>query len=172
MTDTPEPSGSGAPADPAAVGARTQANLEAYLTTNGASYTEEALRAAARTAGYPDAVIDAAFTRVTARAASAPVRARARSIVLGAYLITFLVLTFGMATSNAAAIGIAGAILAVTLGIALAISLWVVRRSTGHGADAGLMVITGMLAVPMILLVIVAGLCVATGLPFNPSRII
>ena len=89
--------------------------------------------------------------------------------MLAAYGITFVVLMVGMFANPAARSyggSVIGAIvLALALGLALAIALFVVRRSRPSPDATGAMVMTGILAIPVILLVVVAGLCVATGLP-------
>jgi hypothetical protein len=147
--------------------------LYAYLERNRGKFTDEALTEAVLKEGYSQEEVTAAFAELARAEGAKPVRARARQIVLAAYAITFAVLVFGMLTSSyAMGSGFIGSIiLAVTMGLALGISLLVVRRSKGHGFASGPMVLTGMLVVPVILLVIVAGLCLATGLPFHPAEI-
>jgi predicted permease len=151
---------------------RSQGALIAYLEANRGKFTDEALTEALMKEGYSKEAVVAGFAAIAAADASKPVRARARNLVLAAYGITYAVLVLGMLTTSAnyGAGGIGTAVLTLTLGLALAISLWVVRRSKGK-VDGGAMVMAGMLAVPVILLVIVAGLCVATGLPFHPTTI-
>lgn len=138
-----------------------------YLETNRARFTEEALVQAARARGYPEDVVEEARTRARANEASAPTRHRARRWILAAYLVTFAVLTIGMLVSEYAqrngVAGVGTAVLTVTLGIALLLSLAWLRRGgkVGDGATG----IVVLLSVPIVLLVTVAGLCVATGLP-------
>jgi hypothetical protein len=166
---TPPPSPADAPPAATTTSRADQvAALAAYLAANHGRFTDEALDKAALDAGYPKDVLAEARAARAADPAVA-IRQRARRWVLAAYGITFLLLVFGMFTNPAARTyggSLIGAIvLALTLGLALAIALFVVRRCRPNLADTGAMVMTGILAIPIILLVIVAGLCVATGLP-------
>jgi len=139
-----------------------------YLETNRDRFTEDALIKAARDRGYPDDVLEEARARARASATAAPVRQRARRWVLIAYLVTFALLTVGMLASEysrsygAAYIGTV--VLAGTLGIALLVSLGWLRWQGGKvgqsAAGAAL-----LLSIPVVLLVVVAGTCLATGLP-------
>ncbi len=136
-----------------------------YLESNRDRFTEDALVQAARDAGYPDDVLDEARARARAGAAVAPVRQRARRWILRAYLITFALLTVGMVASEASrqygAAYIGAVVLAGSLGLALLISLgWL--RWLGHRVEHSVGV---FLSVPVLLLVLVAGSCLATGLP-------
>ena len=139
-----------------------------YLETNRDRFTEDALIKAARDRGYPDDVLEEARATARASATAAPVAHRARRWVLIAYLVTFALLTVGMLASEysrsygAAYIGTV--VLAGTLGIALLVSLGWLRwqgRKVGRSA-AGAAV---LLSIPVVLLVVVAGSCLATGLP-------
>ena len=139
-----------------------------YLEKNRDKFTEDALVRAARDAGYPDDVLEEARARARAGAAGAPVRQRARRWVLVAYLLTFAVLTAGMLASESArrygGAYIAAVVLAVALGLGLAVSLWWLRRlgSNVKPSAAGAVL---LLSLPAVLLVVVAGSCLATGLP-------
>jgi predicted small integral membrane protein len=140
-----------------------------YLEANRARFTEEALVEAARAQGYPEDVVEEARLRARANEASAPIRHRARRWIQAAYLVTFAVLTIGMLASEYAQRSsssyIGTAVLAVTLGIALFVSLaWLRRRGGGTVGDRPVGMVI-LLSVPIVLLVAVAGLCVATGLP-------
>jgi hypothetical protein len=165
LQESPDASRTGPP--PAFPG-QPVASLARYLEVNRDRFTDEALARAARDAGYTDAAIDEAMAGVRARAAAAPVRTRATRAVLGAYLLTYAVLVGGMFASEfARKYGghVVGAIiLAALLGFALLISRWWLRRGAVKAGDAA----TGMavlLSVPLVLLVVVAGLCIATGYP-------
>ena len=139
-----------------------------YLETNRDRFTEDALIKAARDRGYPDDVLEEARARARASATAAPVAQRARRWVLIAYLLTFALLTVGMLTSEysrsygAAYIGTV--VLAGALGITLLVSLGWLRWQGGNvgqsAAGAAL-----LLSIPVVLLVVVAGTCLATGLP-------
>jgi hypothetical protein len=138
-----------------------------YIERNQAQFTEEALLDAARGRGYPEDVVREAGARVRANTASGPVRHRARRWILTAYLLTFAVLTIGMLTSPSGQNGtgpIGAGILAVTLAIAFLLSIgWLGSRGRRiAGATPGMV---AFLAVPVVLLIAVAGICVASGLP-------
>jgi len=158
-----------------------QLSLETYLWSNRDKYTEAALASAAEAAGYaPEEVAAAAQVVATRRAdeaAARPVRARARRYVLVAYGLTWLIFAFLFLRpeppdsgfyrgSGPAALGVLAFMLFITLLLALA---WVGRgRPSAAQAEGALGV---MLAVPFVLLVIVAGLCVTTTRPliFGPG---
>ena len=135
-----------------------------YIAANRSAFTDVALRDAAAAAGYPPEAIDAAFQRIAAPPGAGPVRDRARLIILGAYALVFLVLSAGMAANNSSG-GIA--ILAISLGLFLLLSLFMVRGRT-NDAERLQLALGGLLAVPLVLLVIIGGLCLATGLPLRP----
>ena len=163
--ESPDASGTGPP--PAVPGQPVE-SLGRYLEAHGDRFTDEVLARAARDAGYSDAAIDQARAVVRERAAAAPVRTRATQAVLGAYLLTFAVLVAGMfASEYSRRYGghvIGAVVLATLLGFALLISRWWLRRQPVKAGDAA----TGMavlLSVPLVLLVVVAGLCISTGYP-------
>lgn len=133
--------------------------LEDYLDRNIGKYTDEALTASARAAGYTDEAIQAGLARIRASGSSEPVRARARQIILWAYLATFLVLSAGMVVNSGGSVAIGAPILGISLLIGFAISRLMVRAAS-RSAALGI-----ILAGPVIILLVVAGLCVATGLP-------
>lgn len=139
-----------------------------YLERNRDRFTEDALVQAARDAGYADDVLEEARAMARVSAAAAPVRQRARRWVLVAYLLTFAVLTAGMlASEDARRSGtayIAGVVLAAALGLALLVSLgWL--RWQGSKVELSTAGAVLLLSVPVVLLVVVAGSCLATGLP-------
>jgi hypothetical protein len=140
-----------------------------YFETNRGRFTEEALVEAARVRGYPEDVVEEARHRARVNEASAPNRHRAQRWIQVAYVVTFAVLTLGMLASEYAQRSsssyIGTAVLAVTLGIALLVSLAWLRRSRGGKVGDGPVGMVLLLSVPIVLLVAVAGLCVATGLP-------
>lgn len=138
-----------------------------YLERNYGRVTEEVMVQRVRESGYPDDVIEDARTRLRELDATAPTRSRARRWIYGAYLLTFAVLVIGMFTNDSQNYGAIGvAILAVTLGIAFLIARswlgWRGRKLTD--ATTGFAV---LLSAPLVLLVIVAGLCVASGMPIS-----
>ena len=125
--------------------------LAAYLAANHGRFTDDALELAALEAGYPEDVLMEARAARSSDPAVA-IRERARRWVLAAYGITFVLLLLGMFINPAARTyggSVIGAIvLALTLGLALAIALFAVRRSRPNIAAAGVMVMTGILAIP------------------------
>jgi len=152
--------------------------LENYLWSNRDRFTAEALAHAARSAGYTDEEIGAAANNVERRRVVEPVKARARRYVVTGYAITFLVFAVAFLRpsntqaayyyrgSGPIALGILGSMLVITLLLALA---WVGgQHPRAERAEAALGV---MLAVPFVLLILVAGLCVATTGPliFAPA---
>lgn len=140
-----------------------------YFESNRASFTEEALVQAARAQGYPEDVVDEARLRARASEASAPIRQRARRWIQAAYLVTFAVLTIGILANESLRFTgsynwIAIPALGLTLGLALLVSFAWLRGRAGRAGDAATGIVV-YLSVPIVLLVTVAGVCVATGLP-------
>ena len=155
--------------------------LHQYLWSNRDRFTEAALATAALAAGYSTEEIAAAAAGVAKRrldeAAVKPVKARARRYVLAAYGITFLAFAIAFlrpaAPSNTYYRG-AGplvlGILAFMLLIALSIGIaWVASRHPAAERAEGALGV--MLAVPFVLLIVVAGLCAVTMSPliFAPA---
>ena len=149
--------------------------LRNYFWTYRDRYTEAALASAAATAGYePDEIAAAAKAVATRRADEAavrPVKAKARWLVLAGYGVTWLIFaflflrpeppdpTFYLGTGPVA-LGILAFVMVIALLLGLA---WVgSRRPPADRAQGALGV---MLAVPFVLLIIVAGLCVTTTQP-------
>jgi hypothetical protein len=162
----PPPPGSSSGAlgsgDRAAAPAR---QLEEYFAANRGRYTDEALSAAARAAGYADADIAAGLTRARARDVTRPVQARARTLIRGAYVVVFVVLVAAMAVNSGVAFAIGTVVLLITMLFGLALSQYLIRNAA---ADAALAMV---LALPVVFLIVIAGACIATGLPFTPRGI-
>ena len=146
-------------------------SLSEYFGAGAERYTPEALRQAASEAGYSQAEIDEAYGRATKRQRdeelSRPLRRRARSVVLVAYGLVyaaFFVAFLGYENRYGAAT-ISLIVLTIVLGMALLISIrWVRgRRPTPEQLQDGMFT---MLVLPLVLLVSVAGLCIATTQPF------
>ena len=132
---------------------------EAYIDAHLGRYTREVLEAALVAAGHDAGSVSEAIRRVASRREAEPTRATARRIVTIAYVLTFLLLAVVLLAAEAqygAGYGvIATGILAVTLGLAFAISrFWVGRLGTGA--------LWAMLSLPLILLAVVGGACYAT----------
>jgi hypothetical protein len=163
------------PKDPATWIGETRDRVESlseYFQAGAERYTPEALRQAASEAGYSPAEIDEAYGRATTRQRdeelSRPLRRRARWIVLAAYGLVYVVffLAFLGYDDRYGAATISLIVLTVVLGVALLISIrWVRGRRPSAEQLQGAMLT--MLSLPLVLLVSVAGLCIATTRPFN-----
>jgi len=146
------------------------AALSEYFAKGADEYTPEALRRAASESGFSPDEIEQAYARAEERRRAndsvRPIRRRARRVVLAAYGLVYLVFAVLFLTSSNRYGGgvIALIILTIVLGIALLISVaWVNRRRpTAEQLEGAL---ATMLALPLILLVAVAGLCVASSGP-------
>ena len=145
--------------------------LVRYLQANGRKFTEAVLLDKARAEGYAGDVIEEARGRWRALESAAPTSRQARRWTLVAYLATFGLLAAGMLAGGNGSYGagyIGTVILAVTLALALAISLgWL--RSQGRKVSAPGTGLLTLLSIPIVLLVVVAGACLATGLPIPRS---
>ena len=151
------------PAPPAGEAARRDV-LESHFRRHSGGYTRFALEQAARTAGYSENDIAAAWSGIDmeegGKAPAGRAAAIARFVILVLYLATFALFVGGSDLSQRT-YGVGVAILAVTLVITGIISLLVVGRAKVVSRNPSA-AIAGLLALPFILLFIVAGLCVAT----------
>jgi hypothetical protein len=162
------------PKDPATwIGATSDrvASLSEYFLAGAERYTPEALRGAASEAGFSADEIEEAYGRATKRQhdeeVARPLRRRARWAVLAAYGLVYAVFFVALLGSDdrygAATISLI--VLTVVLGVALLISIqWVGGRRPSAEQLQGAMLT--MLSLPLVLLVSVAGLCIATTRPF------
>jgi hypothetical protein len=141
--------------------------LARYLGSHAGQFTPEALRQAAIDAGYTPDEIEQAADRARRAAAIRPIRARAQWIVLGAYALVWVLFasvyltrdySYGMGS-------VLQGILTISLLIALGLSLLWLRWRRPDPSTVGRATAV-FLALPVILLVGVAGLC----LPFVGSR--
>lgn len=135
--------------------------LAAHFARHLDRYTPDALRAAALGDGYTAEEVDQAMTQAQARLETArlagPIRARARLMVVLAYLLTYGALAIVLLATpvNSGGMGaILLAVLTVALGGVLLGSLMWVNRHTGT--------LVAMLVVPYMLLVALSGLCLAS----------
>lgn len=141
--------------------------LAGYFRANQDLYTPDALSRAARQAGYTDAaIVDAiqSIGRYSARATALP---RARALVTAIYVVTFAgFAVFFLSKPSALQYGwgILALILGVTLGLALLFSMWSIGRSSPRAATVGGAVVA-MVIIPLVLLLVLTGLCVFTTLP-------
>jgi len=145
----------------------------AWLRERGDTFTREALSRGLREAGYTEAEIRAAFARTLdgpADAAATPagkdLRARAAVILIGVYFATWAVVSLlveapGTGTYGLRYWGFAAIILGGILGVLGLLSVIGVYNSgrLRRGVEGALVAV---LAIPFILLAVVAGLCVAT----------
>jgi hypothetical protein len=119
-------------------------------------------------AGWSADAVQNELAALTDGQATAPIRARARRIVIVLYLVGYAVLVAAMLTNvgNYGGGGIGTVVLTVALGIAFAVgSLWVRRKRISADRLEGSLPV--LIALPAILWLVVTGLCVATGLPFS-----
>jgi len=150
---------------PAATSGFGVAGVVAYLETYRGRYTDQALTTALSIAGYANETIEEAMAQARAFDASKSARKRAKWVVLAAYLGTYALL-WAESVDDPKYGSVSGdlyvkLILTFLMGVAapLVSLMWILRRKAGAGVTVG-----GLLAVPFVLLVIVAGLCVSTGL--------
>jgi len=166
MTDSGPPPEEATPGAPQVSWAeeRRVVALTDWVAEHRASFTDAALERSAIEAGYTSEEFATAAGRAADRTALAPIRSSARRYVLAAYAIVWLgfaVVYLGRSTMYGTG-PIAQLVLTIVLGIGLAISLLVIRRGRPD-PDRRSRAIALLLAVPVILLVGVAGLC----LPFT-----
>jgi len=141
----------------------------AWLRGHQATFTRDALASGLREAGYDDSEIAVAFERLDHEAnepAPRDLRARAAVILIGGYFVTWAVISYlveapGTGTYWLRYWGFAALVLGGLLGVLALASLIGVYNSSRlkRGTEGALVAV---LAIPFVLLVIVAGLCVAT----------
>lgn len=161
-----EPSEDRKPKDPSTWIGKTSdrvASLSDYFLAGADRWTPEALRQAAGDAGFSPEEIDAAHGLAARRRRdeelNGPIRWRANRIVLAAYGLVLVAFAVPLLTvpsyfdlGHAALL-----ILAIMLGTGLLISrTWINGR---HPSDQVERALVTMLAVPIVLLIAVAGLC-------------
>jgi hypothetical protein len=153
-----------APPEPPAGEAARRTVLESHFRSHDGPFTRFALEQAARAAGYSDNDIAAAWSAIDLEDAGRAPAARsafiARLVILVLYLATFFLFVAGSDLGSRTS-GVGTGILAVTMLLVGTVSLLLVgrRKVVSRNLSAA---VAGLLAVPFILLVIVAGLCVAT----------
>lgn len=149
-------------------GARLAA-LSAYVEVNRERFTEAALRAAAREAGYTAAEFDAAWPAVGWHRPQDAAPSRTRGRVVAGTIIAYVVgtwLLLSLSESLTAATGVPGAgVMWVVIGSAGAIGWFVLRDrhpSVSRGLGCGVLIVA---VLPIVLIVAVLGLCLVTGSP-------
>jgi hypothetical protein len=140
--------------------------LADWIAAQRGAFTESALERSAVAAGYTSDEFAQAVAVTEMRSALGPIRSTARRAVLAAYGIVwavFALVFLGQPTAYGLG-SILQLVLTIALGVGLAISLFVMR----HGRpdpERRARALALLLAVPVVLLVGVAGLC----LPFTSS---
>ena len=160
MTDHPStPEGT----EPAGPRSHDIDGLADWIVAQRESFTDVALEGAARTAGFTTDDFARAKVLAETRPGLKPIRTVARLLVLGAYglvWLAFAVVFLGQATTSSYVTGeFLLVILSISLGIALAMSLVFItigRPDPERRSRA----IAILLAIPIVMLVGVAGLCV------------
>jgi hypothetical protein len=127
-----------------------------YIEANLDRYTPHALKAAAIRAGYAEGDVTDAISVASARREGT----RARRVVNGAYLLTYLVLVVALIPRWGGLALIPIGILTGFVAFAFLVSTWWLEERQGIG-------LLGLLAVPLALLAVVGGLCVYTATPFG-----
>ena len=166
--DSTGPGGTPPAEPPAEPPARDLTALNAYVAQYYGRYTDAALIDHLMSVGNQRADIEAALRTAAAADRVGPVNARAKTIVRLLYLVTYGLLVFGMLTSSRGfdyGAGLIGTIvLTIVLGIAFLIARgWLGWRGSRDRASAPGLI--SLLAIPLVLLVLVAGSCLATGMP-------
>ena len=159
----PEPTG---PPDAATVGAEDRtARLAAYFREHSGRYTAEALRKAAREAGYEDAEIESAWPAVMWTTPSGS-RGRSNMIVVIA-IATLYVLGLYATITILGGVGGGSAAGPVALGITIAALVgWARFRDERPSLAAGLG--CGVLAsilIPVVIFLVILGICLVSGSP-------
>lgn len=138
-----------------------------YLRANRLRFTPNALHGALRTAGYSESEIAAAWRALEAEdraAGRSDQRGFAASILIGAYAGAWLLYVVAFATvprSNLDFREAAFVVFAVVLGVPLLVGLVVLSRSrTLRVTDRRAAI--GALTVPLLVLLVLAGTCLAT----------
>ena len=129
-----------------------------YLDENLDAYTAEALEATLIAAGHAPADVQAALEQARARRTAAPVKRLARMTILVAYGLTYLVFVVGLVKADLGygVSGLAAMVLTVVTAVALVASIKLIGR---RGAP---LTFVPLVALPLLILVTVAGACYAT----------
>jgi hypothetical protein len=137
--------------------------LAAYVRTNRDRFTDEALRASARKAGYSDAEIDAAWKSAASRTPM-PSERRTNAGVVLLVAIVYVVALYGAGTLLGAIgvgdIAAAGGILLVIGGIAGWALLKESRPSLASGLGWGVLLAVGL---PLVIVLGILGICIVFG---------
>ena len=146
--------------------------LEAYLRSNAGRYTREALTARAIAAGHAPDAVDAAWAVVDAEDAAEGRRDRRATVarvIGGAYVLTWLGVTLAWLSSN---IGSPGSVATVSIVFAVFLFLpgilgYTFARRSRLLQRSGPWTAVAYATVPLVILVALAGSCIAIVPPFG-----
>jgi len=137
--------------------------LAAYVRTNRDRFTDEALRASARKAGYTDVEIDAAWQSATSRTPM-PSERRTNAGVVLAVAIGYVVVLYGggalLGSLGAGDIAAAAGLALVIVGVAGWAMLRETRPSLASGLGWGVLLAVGL---PLIIVLGILGICLVAG---------
>jgi hypothetical protein len=145
--------------------------LAAYVQTNRDRYTDEALREAARTAGYTDAEIAAAWSATADPSKSIPTERRTNIGAVIAIAVGFAIAVYG-AAALLGALGVGDIAAIVGIGLVLAGMVgWVLLRdsrpSLAAGLGWGILLAVGL---PIVIVLGILGIClVGASIPISPQ---
>jgi hypothetical protein len=138
--------------------------LAAYVQTNRDRFTDEALRVAARTAGYTDAEIAAAWSAAADPRRTIPTERRTNVGVVIAIAVGYAIAVYG-AAALLGSIGVGDIAAIIGLGLVLAgIVGWVLLRdskpSLAAGLGWGVLIAVGL---PLVIILGILGICLVAG---------
>lgn len=145
--------------------------LAAYVRTNRDRFTDDALRDAARSAGYTDAEVAAAWSAAGNPSKSIPTERRTNVGVVIAIAVAYAAGLYG-ASALLGSIGVGDIAAAIGIGLVLAgIVGWVVLRdsrpSLAAGLGWGVLLAVGL---PIVIVLGLLGIClVASSVPVVPQ---
>lgn len=138
--------------------------LAAYVQTNRDRFTDEALREAARTAGYTDAEIAAAWSAAANPSRAIPTERRTNVGAVIAIAVGYAIAVYG-APALLGSIGAGDIAAIIGLGLVLAgIVGWVLLRdsrpSLAAGLGWGVLIAVGL---PLVIILGILGICLVAG---------
>ncbi len=145
--------------------------LAAYVQTNRDRFTDEALREAAKTAGYTDAEVMAAWAATADPSKSIPTERRTNVGVVIAIAVAFAIGVYGAALLLSA-VGVGDVAAIVGIGLVLAGMVgWVLLRdsrpSLAAGLGWGVLLAVGL---PVVIVLGILGIClVGASIPVVPQ---
>jgi hypothetical protein len=145
--------------------------LAAYVRTNRDRFTDEALREAARTAGYSDQEISAAWAAAGDPAKSIPTERRTNIGVVITVAVAYAAALYGV-SALLGSMGVGDIAAAIGIGLVLAgIVGWVVLRdsrpSLAAGLGWGVLLAVGL---PIVIVLGLLGVCLVAGsIPVTPQ---